>query len=84
MGGRVAAITQIRLDLRDSHDETRALRQAMGQSTTDQFGGDLPRIPGKEALRKRSAKGGSGRHVLEYRTDGGHRLRAGGGHRSTR
>ncbi len=63
MGGGIASVAQVRLDLHQANRQPFSGGQSVDQSTPDQVGGDLPAIPGVEA----SAQGGMKRHDRKYR-----------------
>jgi NADPH-dependent 2,4-dienoyl-CoA reductase/sulfur reductase-like enzyme len=57
MGGGVAAIAAVGLDLDDAKDESWATAESMNQAAADQVGGHEARIPRVESLPKGWAEG---------------------------
>jgi len=64
VGGRIASVAEVRLDLHQADHQAFARGQPVDQSTPDQVGSDQPAIPGVEA----SAQRGVERHGRQYRT----------------
>ena len=66
VGGGIASVAEVRLDLHQADHQPFSRGQPVDQPTPDQIGGDLSAIPGVEASSQRGVK----RHDREYRTGG--------------